>query len=439
MKYRKHLLSIISLITCLALTGCDMPGFIYDTGYWLDDKVDDLGNWLNGNELEEFTYKDTEPYVPPVIDIEPEVSEEVIRIEDEAPKEEGDTVDYDDTALEQQLSADRYYAYGTLSQEERRIYRVIYTTMFDFGEKVPLPSLDADMIDKAFTCVLTDNPELFYVKGYNLIRYERGGRVEKMAISGLYTMTGDDSVVHQERAEAYVNTCLAGMPQTDDDYEKIKYLYEYIIKSTEYDLDAENGQNYLSVFENGRSVCQGYATAMQYLMIRSGLFCTLVRGITNSGENHAWNLVKSNGDYYYVDVTWGDMSYDLKADEEMAELPVMPEVSYEYLCVTTEDIRHTHTLETVFPLPDCVARYDNYYVRKGNYFTEINEDQLRSVFDEAYYNGEVSVTVKCANPYVYGDMKAFLTSDGKVFEFLHDKGNVNYVCLDNLNELIFYI
>ena len=89
MKYRKHLLTIISLTTCLALTGCDMPGFIYDTGYWLDDKVDDLGNWLNGNELEEFTYKDTEPYVPPVIDIEPEVSEEVIRIEDEAPEEEG--------------------------------------------------------------------------------------------------------------------------------------------------------------------------------------------------------------------------------------------------------------------------------------------------------------------------------------------------------------
>ena len=97
MKYRKHLLTIISLITCLALTGCDMPGFIYDTGYWLDDKVDDLGNWLNGNELEEFTYKDTEPYVPPVIDIEPEVSEEVIRIEDEAPEEEGfQTKEFDD-------------------------------------------------------------------------------------------------------------------------------------------------------------------------------------------------------------------------------------------------------------------------------------------------------------------------------------------------------
>lgn len=425
---------------CVTLTACDLPGFLYEAGYWIDDKVDELGYRLNGNKLEEFTFKDTEPYVPAVIELEPEVNEEVITIEDEPEEDEGITVEFDDeAALEQKLSADRYYAYGTLSQEERRIYRAIYDTLFDFGEKRAMPTLDADMIDKVFTCVLADSPELFYVKGYNLIRYERGGVVEKMAVSGLYTMTKDDSVIHQGRAEGYVDTCLAGMPQTEDDYEKIKYLYEYIIKNTEYDLDAENGQNYLSVFENGRSVCQGYATAMQYLMIRSGLFCTLVRGITNSGENHAWNLVKSNGDYYYVDVTWGDMSYDLKADEEMAELPVMPEVSYEYLCVTTEDINLTHTLETVFPLPECTARYDNYFVRKGNYFTEINEDQLSCVFNDAYVNGEGAVTIKCSSAFLYEDMKAFLTSDGKVFEYLNGQGNVNYVCLDNLNELIFYI
>ena len=439
MKYKKTITTIIAIITCLSLTGCDLPGLFYDAGYWLDDRVDELGELLNGNELEEFTYTDTEPYVPAVIDIEPKVSEEVISIEEEPSGDEDITVEFDDKALELKLSDDRYYAYGTLSQEERRVYRAIYTTLFDFGEKMPLPTLDDDMIDKVFTCVLADSPELFYVKGYNLIRYERGGRVEKMAVSGLYTMTGDEAALHRERVEEYVNTCLAGMPETDDDYERIKYLYEYIIKSTEYDLNAENGQNYLSVFENGRSVCQGYATAMQYLMIRSGLFCTLVRGVTNSGENHAWNLVKSNGDYYYVDVTWGDMSYDLTAEEEMDKLPVMPEVSYEYLCVTTEDISRTHTLETVFPLPECVARYDNYFVRRGNYFVQIDEEQLRSVFDDAYMNGETSVTIKCSDPYVYGDMKDFLTSDGKVFEYLNDKGNVNYVCLDNLNELIFYI
>lgn len=439
MRQKRTITILISLLLCTSLCACELPDFFYTAGSWLDDKVDELGYRLNGNKLEEFTFKDTEPYVPAVIDIEPEVNEEVISIEDE-PDDEGITVEFDDdAALEQKLSDDRYYAYGTLSQEERRVYRAVYTTLFDFAEKTPMGTLDADMIDKVFSCVLADSPELFYVKGYNLIRYERGGKVEKMAVSGLYTMTKEESLIHQERADAYVDACLAGAPQTDDDYEIIKYLYEYIIRNTEYDLDAENGQNYLSVFENGRSVCQGYATAMQYLMIKSGLFCTLVRGVTNSGENHAWNLVKSNGDYYYVDVTWGDMSYDLKADESMAELPVMPEVSYEYLCVTTDDIKLTHTIETVFPLPDCTARYDYYFVRRGNYFTEVNGDQLAAVFNDSYVLGENAVTIKCSDAFVYGDMKEYLTGEGKVFDYLNGRGNVNYVCLDNLNELIFYI
>ena len=442
MRYIKKVSGLILAALSLTLAGCGMPGFMYDIGYFIDDKVDELGYILNGNKLEEFTFEDTEPYVPDepaTIVIEPEVSEQVIKIEDETGEDES-VIEFDDEVLlEQELADDRYYAYGTLTQEERRIYRQIFATLRDFAEKTPMSTLDADLIDKVFACVLADNPEFFYVKGYNLIRYERGGVVEKMSVSGLYTMSKDEAIAHQEKADAYVDACLAGAPVTDDDYEKIKYLYEYIIKNTEYDLEAENGQNYLSVFENGRSVCQGYSTAMQYMMLKEGLFCTLVRGVTKSGENHAWNLVKSNGDYYYVDVTWGDMSYDVKAGDDVASLPVMPEVSYEYLCVTTDDINLTHRLDTPFFLPECTCRDDYYYVRKGNYFTEVNEDHLRAVFADAYADGEGMAVIKCSDAFVFDDMKEFLTRDGRVFDYLNARGNVNYVSLDNLYELVFYI
>ncbi|MCR4807629.1 MAG: hypothetical protein K5857_08120 [Lachnospiraceae bacterium] len=441
MRFKKRFLTIISLIMCLSLTACETPALFRDFGEWLDEEVDGLGYKLNGTEPEEFTFKDPEPYVPkePVINIEPEVNEQVITIEDGQGDDETDETVDDDAVLEVKLADDRYYAYGTLTQEERRVYRKIYATLSDWAEKTPMGTLDADLIDRVFTCVLADNPEFFYVRGYNLIRYERGGVVEKMAVSGLYTMGRDEAVIHQQRADTYVASCLAGVPDVNDDYEKIKYLYEYIITHTEYDLEAENGQNYLSVFENGRSVCQGYATAMQYMMLKLGLFCTVVRGVTNSGENHAWNLVKSNGDYYYVDVTWGDMSYDLRAGDDIATLPVMPEVSYEYLCVTTDDISTTHTLDMAFVVPQCTARYDNYFVRMGCYFTEVNEEQLSGVFSDAYARGDSMVYIKCSNAFVYLDMKDYLTGNRKVFDYLDNKGNVNYVCLDNLNELIFYI
>ncbi len=443
MRKRKSILPLIILIICLGLAVSILPALLSGEESWIDEKIDALGNRLNGEEEEEFSYTDPDPYVPVAAAPEHEVNEEVIKIVDESADDAGDEdtspAAEDDENLIQKLSADRYYAYGTLSQEERRLYRDIYANLSEFGDKMPTGTLDTDMIEKVYDCVLADNPEFFYVKGYNLVRYMRGGKIESISVSGIYTMGKDEVPAHQARVDAYVDTCLAGAPQGSDDYEKIKYLYEYIIKNTEYDLEAENSQNCLSVFENGRSVCQGYAEAMQYLMLRMGLLSTVVRGLTNNGEVHAWNLVKSNGDYYYVDVTWGDMSYEIRVRGDVTELPKMPDVNYEYLCVTTEDICRTHTIDTSFPLPDCTARYDNYFIRTGNYFTEINDAQLRTVFDNAYANGETMVTIKCSDPGVYSDMQNYLTGEGRLYNYVYGGGTVSYVCLDKLNELIFYI
>ncbi len=446
---KKSLLPIIILIICIALTACILPTLLNGGDSRIDDWVDTLGGLINGEEPEEFTYRDPEPYAPvttapaPVPASVRENEEEVITIVDEAqddvPEDDAASTVEDDTELIKKLAAERYYAYGTLSQEERRIYRAIYTTLFNFGGKTPMGTLDSDMIGKAYDCVMADNPELFYVKGYNMVRYMRGSKLESISISGIYNMEKDDVAGHQARVDAYIDTCLAGAPQGIDEYEKIKYLYEYIIKNTEYDLNAENSQNCLSVFENGRSVCQGYAEAMQYLMIRMGMMCTVVRGVTNKGETHAWNLVRSNGDYYYVDATWGDMSYEIRTGEDLAQLPQMPEVSYEYLCVTTDEISRTHTPDDTFVLPQCVARYDNYYVRSGNYFTEVNDAQLRSVFDNAYANGDSFVSIKCSDPMVYSDMMDYLTGEGHLYDYLYRDGTVNYMYLDKLNEVIFYI
>ena len=161
--------------------------------------------------------------------------------------------------------------------------------------------------------------------------------------------------------------------------------------------------------------------------------------VTNTNENHAWNLVRSNGDYYYVDVTWGDMSYDLTVDEGMSSLPQLPEVSYEYLCVTTRDIETTHSIENAFEVPECTARRDYYYVREGNFFESVDEAKLEKIFSKAYSNGEKSVTVKCSDESVFSQMSDYLTQDGRVFDYLRGSKNVNYVTLENLNELIFYL
>ena len=57
----------------------------------------------------------------------------------------------------------------------------------------------------------------------------------------------------------------------------------------------------------GYGNCLGYSSTFQLLMDLSGVECiTVVGAAFGSREDHAWNMVKLDGEWYCVDVTWDD-------------------------------------------------------------------------------------------------------------------------------------
>lgn len=341
----------------------------------------------------------------------------------------------DDTLRDAQENC---YAFGQLAKEEQDLYLEILDALLYYRENVRLSTCDKELISRVFQCVLNDHPEIFYVEGYTYTEYTLGTLLKKITFTGSYSISREEAEQKQARIESYVNQCFVGMPTGADEYEKVKYIYEYLIHHTDYDASVKDSQNICSVFLERKSVCQGYAKATQYLLNRAGIYSTLVLGRVVGGEGHAWNLVRIDGQYYYVDTTWGDASYQ----EVGSSYPAgkIPTINYDYLCVTTEQMEQTHTFDNVVELPDCTAMDANYYVREGVYFEDWDEEKIAAAFDESYQKGEAYVTLKCAGVSVYQKMRGRLIGDQEIFRYLDCQGgSVSYVENEKQYSLSFWL
>lgn len=329
------------------------------------------------------------------------------------------------------------YAYSFLSPEGQKVYLEVLDTLSKEESDIVVSTKNPEVLDKAFNCVMLDHPELFYVTGYSLTRFTRGKKIEKIKFSGTYTVDFDTAVKRQLLIDAAVKKCLMGIPQNASEYDKVKYVYEYIIYNTEYDVNSVENQNILSVLLNGRSVCQGYAKTTQYLLNKLGVFCILVEGNVKDNESHVLNIVRIDGNYYYLDTTWGDASYNLVSADGDSNISI-PEISYDYMCVTDEMIRKTHVIKETVPLPVCDVMFDNYFVREGLYFTCVDQDALADAFSRAYESDSGYITLKCSDETVYAALLDFLISREHIFDYIHSSSSVNYVEMkEELGVLIY--
>ena len=131
--------------------------------------------------------------------------------------------------------------------------------------------------------------------------------------SGDSSQLGDKDKAILEAASAVIAT------EVSDDmepWEKELALHDWIIYNVDYDPEAlsnlptatpdPDGDNPYGPLVNGVGVCGGYSSTFKLFMNMVGIPCVTVPGLDNNGEEHAWNKVQLDGDWYCVDTTWDD-------------------------------------------------------------------------------------------------------------------------------------
>ncbi len=313
---------------------------------------------------------------------------------------------WENAALEEGFvsSVEEYY-YDNLPDAMHEPYREIYVHIMrgeDSGDF--LADISGDEFWDVYYAVLADHPEIFWIGTSAQIETDFTGRVVGYDLEVTVPAEARESM--RLKLEEAADECIARIPSTATDYERIKTVYEYLIDTVEYRAGSADSQNMQSALLYHMSVCAGYSKAFQYILHRMGLFCTYITGQTKDGGDHGWNMVRIDGEYYYVDVTWGDPVF--AGQEEGGSNDNV--TNYNYLCCTGDDLFKTHVPGDSIPLPDCTSDKYDYYKLNGLYYEYFDYETILSALMNSVWNGESSIVMK------FGSTEALETARYELFD-----------------------
>lgn len=157
----------------------------------------------------------------------------------------------------------------------------------------------------------TEGDYLFYSTtgtSYYVTEHNQEGNTHWITL--MFTASYFQSAVREAAVTARVQEILSSLSLNGkSDYEKIHAIYSYICANVDYDLDYEQlvsgTQEYNDIYSaygaivNNKAVCEGYALAMYRLLLEAGIDNRVI-----AAGQHAWNVVKLDNRYYYLDSTW---------------------------------------------------------------------------------------------------------------------------------------
>ena len=298
-------------------------------------------------------------------------------------------------------------AYQQLSDKEKAIYEALYRGINEKNERIPLPyEVPGDTYSRVY-CMLEKQEGSFFYLGSSYYTADRLREAQIVYRDGLDK--ADSKKAEVQKAE---KRALQAVEQRTSDYEKVMAINDYIVKNCRYvsGVNKEYSPTVYGCLVEKEANCEGYAKTFNMLAADVGLESMLITGVTDKGENHAWNQVKVDGDWYNIDVTWAD------TDEG-------DDIRRAYFLCDDNDFVITHEADKKFLTPmECTAVKCNYYIRNGLY---INSDsEAEQLIISSIINGDDMIEMKFATYQLYEEFKRKYITDQYIFQLITENGGM---------------
>ena len=144
------------------------------------------------------------------------------------------------------------------------------------------------------------------------------------------------------------------------DLEKETAIYSWIVNHVNYDWTHQDRMKETprasftpyGGLVNRKAVCLGYATTFQLLCDLAGVDCiTVVGAAHSSSSDHGWNMVRLDGKWYCVDVTW-----DANHREQGAVWGTSGPDRWRYFNITSDEMAETDHQWDYANTPEAVTK-----------------------------------------------------------------------------------
>ena len=263
------------------------------------------------------------------------------------------------------------YYFRQLDKAGQAAYHAMKTGLAALRPAFPVPRLEGRELGDVLARLRLDCPELFYVTGFSYRVHPAAATVELLP---QYLFDKGKIQTHQKALAARLDRlCRPAMGLNEG--EKERYVHDFICRNVRYDkLKKPYSHEILGPLGQGVGVCEGIAKAVKILCDALGLWCMIAICGNNPEKGikyrHTWNIVRIDGVYYHLDVTFDNSLGKCSMTGE--------EIRYDYFNLDDKYIFRDHE-PLIAPAPSCTNGDHFYYKEKKLSFTKLEEVKKRAL------------------------------------------------------------